>query len=91
LIEAEPRLLGFLKFVRRMEIDDGDELIEAIGACDWLLNSDQDTRIFALDAIQTRADRLKLLLGLPTLSDPLPPDTSVWIECRKLLSSRGQL
>lgn len=91
ILEAEPRLLGFLKFVRKMEANNADELIDAISVCDWLLNADQETRIFALNLIQKRADRINLLLGLPVFSDPMPPATNVYLECRKLLGSRGRL
>lgn len=91
LIEAEPRLLQFIKYLRKMQIDDGDDLIEAISVCDWLLSAPQDVRLLALRLIQDRADRLCLLAGLPVFSDPMPPETNVYHECRKLLVSRGRL
>ena len=91
LIEAEPRLLDFMRFVRKMEPEQGDELIDAISVCDWLIDADQATRILALTMIQKRADRINLLLGLPVFSDPMPPETNVYLECRKLLTSRRRL
>jgi hypothetical protein len=91
LIEAEPRLLNLIRFVRKLQADGGDELIEAVAACDWLMNSDADTRIFALTLIQNRADRINLLLGLPVFSDPVPPESNVYLECRALLTTRGRL
>lgn len=91
LIEAEPRLLGLISYVRRMTLEDGDELLEAVATCEWLRSAPQEIKLLALRIIQDRVDRLKLLSGLPNFSDPVPPETSVWIECRKLLEAGARL
>lgn len=95
LIEAEPRLLDLIRYVRKLQVDGGDDLIDAVSVCGWLLNAEPDVRRLALNIIQQRADRINLLLGLPTLSDPIPPElggtTNVFHECRRLLSQRGPL
>ncbi len=91
ILQREPRLLDFMRYLRRVGPDDGDELLPAIEACDWLMAAPQDVRLFALERIGSCEARIKLKLGLVPLDDPMPPATSVYLEAQKLLRRAGTL
>lgn len=91
ILATEPRLLDFMRYLRKVGADDGDELLEAIEASDWLMAANADVRHFALSRIGVRESRIKLSLGLMPLDDPLPPDTSVFFEAQRLLRKAGTL
>jgi hypothetical protein len=91
ILANEPRLLGFMRYLRSVGPEDGGELLEALGASDWLPKAPQSVRGFALQRIARRQDKIKLMLGLVPLDDPLPPETSVFFEAQKLLRAGGPL
>jgi hypothetical protein len=91
VLADEPRLLDFMRYLRRVGPDDGDELLLALRDCDWLLDAPQRVRLFALERVASREDKIRLSLGLVPFSDPMPPATSVYLEARAILSSRGRL
>lgn len=91
ILKREPRLLNFMRYLRGVEADQGDELLEAIEASDWLMSADQQIRGFALSRISRRQDKIKLLLGLTPLDDPLPPERSVFFKAQALLREGGRL
>lgn len=89
ILAEEPRLLDFMRYLRRLTINDGDELLEAL-ADSWLINASADVRHFALHLVGRRTDKLRQSVGLTELDDPLPPDTSVFTEARRLLTAAGE-
>ena len=91
ILAEEPRLLDFMRYLRKVTAETGDELLEAIEACDWLMRASQKARGFALSRIAVRSDRLRLQAGELPLDDPLPPETSVFFEAQKLLRQGGVL
>lgn len=91
ILKEEPRLLDFMRYLRKVTAEMGQELLDAIEACDWLMSAPQRVRGFALSRIAVRSDRLRLLAGDLPLDDPLPPETSVFFEAQKLLRRAGVL
>ncbi|QDZ07473.1 hypothetical protein FPZ24_08245 [Sphingomonas panacisoli] len=95
ILAEEPRLLNLMRYLRSVGPDDGDELLAAIGACDWLMTAPQNVRAFALERIRRREDKIKLMMGERPLDDPLPPElggrTTVFFEAQKLLRKGGVL
>lgn len=90
VLQSEPRLVGFLKYLRTVTAETGTELIEAVEVCDWLRTAPQATRIFALRMIAARCDRINQQLGNDVLDDPIPPETSTYFEARALLHPGGR-
>lgn len=88
-LASEPRLKDFLRYLRKVRPEDGDELVEAV-ATSWLPSSPQDARIFALRLIARHCDRLNRQMGNEALDDPLPPETSVYFEARSILHAGGR-
>lgn len=88
-LASEPRLRAFNRYLRKIEPQDGDELIEAI-AESWLPESRQDVRIYALRMVDRHCNRLNLRLGHEILDDPLPPETNVYFRARALLHTGGR-
>lgn len=96
ILASEPRLGGFLRYLRTVTADTGDELLEALSACDWLRAAALDIRIFALRMISARCDKLNRMMGNEPLDDPLPPETaterdSIYFEARSVLRAGGML
>lgn len=91
VLASEPRLGGFLRFLRKVTPENGDELIEALSACEWLRAAPLNTRIFALRMIAARCDKLNRMMGNEALDDPLPPETSIYFQARALLHAGGRL
>lgn len=91
ILKAEPRLLDFMRYLRRVGIDQGDELLAAIGDSEWLMKAPQSVRGFALSRIARRQDKIKLMVGLIPLDDPMPPETTVFFEAQRLLRQGGKL
>lgn len=89
VVASEPRLKDFLRYLLKIGPDDGDELLEALQDS-WLMTASRDVRAFALSRIARRADKIKLMLGMTPMSDPLD-DTSVFFEAQKFLSKAGRL
>jgi hypothetical protein len=89
LLEQEPRLKDLIKYLRKVGPEDGDELISAFGACQWLLSSSAEVKMFALELVARKEAKIKLELGFEPLDDPLPPDTSVYQEVRSILRKAG--
>lgn len=91
ILKEEPRLLDFMRFLRRVGPDNGGELLEALAACDWLKNASQNIRLFALERIARRADKILLAIGETPFCDPMPPETNVYQQARAILASGGRL
>lgn len=89
LLVEEPRLKNLIKYLRKVGPDDGDELISAFGACQWLPNAAAETKMFALELVSRHESKIRLQVGLEPLDDPLPPNTSVYFEVRDLLRKAG--
>lgn len=89
-LASEPRLSGFLRYLRTMTVETGAELIEAVEASEWLRAASVDVRLFALRMISARCDHINRRLGNDALDDPIPPDTSVYFEARHLLHAGGR-
>lgn len=87
---AESRLTGFLRYLRTVTAETGHELIDAIEASEWLPVAPQPVRIFALRMIDARANRINQQLGNSILDDPIPPETNVYFEARRLLHPGGR-
>lgn len=90
VLQSEPRLVRFLKYLRTVTAETGNELIDAIIESGWLTGAPQDVRLFALRMISARCDRINQQLGGEPLDDPLPPDTSVYFRARDLLHAGGR-
>lgn len=90
VLASEPRLAGFLRYLRTVKAETGDELLEALAACDWLLSASHAVRIFALRMVDARCNRINQQLGFETLDDPLPPDTNIYFEAKALLYAGGR-
>jgi len=91
ILKSEPRLLNFMRYLRSVGPDQADELLGAIAASDWLLTAPQSVRAFALSRIARRQEKIRLMLGLVPLDDPMPPETSLFFEAQKLLRQGGAL
>lgn len=91
ILKAEPRLLNFMRYLRSVGADQADELLEAIANSDWLMTAPQVVRAFALSRIGRRQEKIRLMLGLIPLDDPMPPETSLFFEAQKLLRQGGAL
>jgi hypothetical protein len=89
IIASEPRLLDFIRYLRRVTADDGDELLEAI-ATSWLPKAAGSVRFFALNLVGRKTDKIKQSLGLPILDDPMPPETNVFFRARDILVPGGR-
>lgn len=85
----EPRLGGFMRYLRTVGATQADELIEAV-AESWLVKAAQPVRIFALRMIEARCDRINRMFGVEPLDDPLPPERSVYMRARDLLHAGGR-
>lgn len=91
ILQREPRLLDFMRYLRRVGPDDADDLLDGLRECEWLLGAAQDIRGFALSRIASRETKIKLALGEVPFDDPLPPATSVFFEAQKILRQGGPL
>lgn len=88
-LAQEPRLRDFLKYLRRVGPEDGDEMVEAV-AESWLPKATADVRYFALHLIGRRSDKIRQSLGLSPLDDPLPPETNAFFRAREILVPGGR-
>lgn len=91
ILKAEPRLLDFMRYLRRITVEQADELLEAIEQSDWLMHAPQSVRAFALSRIARKQEKIRLNAGLVLLDDPMPPETSLFFEAQKLLRIGGVL
>lgn len=90
VLASEPRLRDFLKYLRTVDATKAADLIEAIDACDWLRRAALNVRIFALRMISARCDKINQMLGNEPLDDAMPPDTSLYFQCRDRLHEGGR-
>ncbi len=92
-LRAEPRLVQFMKYLRTVQPQDSDALIDAI-ACSWLPAAALNVRIFALRMIDARANFLNRRLGNEALDDPFPVGLggypSVYFRARDFLHEGGR-
>jgi hypothetical protein len=86
---AEPRLKNFRRYLKSVGANDGEELLDAVRTS-WLPASPVDVRVFALRLLDARCQRIRLLIGEDPLDDPLPPETSVYLEARAVLYPGGR-
>lgn len=91
ILQEQPRLLDFMRYLHSVTADQADELLDAIAASDWLMRAPQRIRGFALSRIARRQEKLLLLHGRVPLDDPMPPETSVFFEAQRLLRTGGLL
>lgn len=91
ILKAEPRLLNFMRYLRGVGTDQGDELLEAIATSDWLMRAPANVRGFALSRIARRQEKIQLMIGTIPLDDPMPPEISVFFEAQRLLRTGGRL
>lgn len=91
ILESEPRLLNFMRYLRSVGADQGSELLDALEASDWLMVAPQLVRAFALSRIARRQEKIRLMVGLVPLDDPMPPETSLFFEVQRLLRAGGPL
>jgi len=89
-LASESRLAGFLRYLRTVQAGTGGELLEALGACEWLLTAPLETRLFALKMIDARCNKINQQLGNDTLDDPLPPDSNIYFQAKALLYAGGR-
>lgn len=85
----EPRLRDFMRYLRTVKPEEGDDLLEQVRGS-WLPASSQAVRIFALRLIASHCDRLNRRAGNEALDDPMPPETSVYLEAREILHAGGR-
>ncbi|MET0365634.1 MAG: hypothetical protein ABW169_13375 [Sphingobium sp.] len=88
-VMAEPRLVGFMRYLRSVHAEHAQELLEAVRTS-WLVTASQDVRIFALRMISARCDKINREFGVEALDDPLPPETNVYFQARELLHAGGR-
>jgi hypothetical protein len=89
VLGMEPRLVGFMRYLKTVQPRDSDDLLEAVRDS-WLPGSAQEVRIFALRMIEARCDKLNRSMGNDALDDPMPPESSVYIEARDMLHAGGR-
>jgi hypothetical protein len=89
VLASEPRLVGFMRYLKTITPETADELLEAIRGS-WLVAAVLDVRIYALRMIDARANRINRMLGNDALNDPLPPATTVYFMARDLLHNGGR-
>lgn len=89
-LTSEPRLGGFLRYLRTVQAEQAGELIEAVAACEWLLAAPLPVRLFALRMVDNRCNKINQMLGNETLDDPLPPETNTYLMARALLHPGGR-
>lgn len=85
----EPRLRDFMRYLRTVQPEQADELLEQVRGS-WLMDASQAVRIFALRLIARHSDRLNRRAGNEALDDPMPPETSVYFEAREMLHAGGR-
>lgn len=90
LLASEPRLSTFLRYLRTVTAETGHELLEALAACEWLLDAPETVRIFALRMIDARANKINQSLGNDILDDPIPPHTSIYFQAKAILYTGGR-
>lgn len=90
VLASEPRLGGFLRYLRTVTADTGKELIEAVQSCAWLIAAPLPVRLFALRMIDARCNRINQQLGNDILDDPLPPESAIYFEAKAMLHRGGQ-
>lgn len=88
-LTAEPRLRDFMRYLRSVTPGTGGELIEAIRTS-WLAAAARDVRLFALELVTRRCDRINRSMGFEPLDDPMPPQTSLYFQCRDILHKGGR-
>lgn len=95
ILKSEPRLLDFIRYLRKLTADSGDELLEAIRES-WLPASAGSVRYFALTLVGRKVDKIRQSLGLQILDDDLPehlggpPGVSVFFAAREILVPGGR-
>ncbi len=89
VLSAEPRLRDFLRYLRTVKADQGDELIEQI-TTSWLPASPQPVRLFALQLVDRHANKLVRQMGGEALNDPMPPEPTVYFRARDVLHAEGR-
>ena len=74
IMMREPRLKGFMRYLKTIGPDDGDDLIEQV-RISWLRESDDEVKTFAKAMITARCDKIaRVCFGREPLDDPLPPE-----------------
>jgi hypothetical protein len=90
ILAGEPRLARFLRYLRTVTAETGDELLEAIAVSDWLRSAPESVRVFALRMIDARCNRINRTFGNEALDDPLPPETNIYLRARDILYAGGR-
>lgn len=85
LCEAEPRLIGFRKALRRTH--DPRALVHRL-ADSWLRTAPANVRFAALQQIDRHCWRMAQRSGAQPLDDPMPPTRNVFLAARELLAVR---
>lgn len=89
VLAIEPRLVDFLRYLRSIKPHNAGELVDAISSS-WLATAARDVRLFALELVSRHCDRINRQLGFEPLDDPIPPETSLYFQCRELLHKGGR-
>ena len=81
-----PHVCELMRFMRRMDLKSGPELVARVEAADWAKRMDAGDRHLLLSIIGGSIRLLREREGLPPLDDPLwdqPPN--VYERCKKIL------
>lgn len=89
VLASEPRLSGFLRYLKKVQAGQADELLEAI-AESWLVTAPLPVRLFALRMVDARCNKINRMLGNEALDDPLPPEMNTYLMARALLYPGGR-
>lgn len=88
IMAREPRLLGFIRYLKTIGPDDGVDLIEQV-RISWLVQSVEEVRTFALRMIDARCNKIaRVCFGRQELDDPMPPEKNVYMFCRDLIGDQ---
>lgn len=80
LLEQEPRLRAFAKYLRSIP-KCGDDLPEVL-CSSWLAEAPRDVRLMALELVTRRCDQINRSLGYQALDDPMPTCLGGWEDMR---------
>lgn len=86
-LEATPNGQRLMQLVAELAEMPLEQWPAAVGACAWLKSADRDFRGDALTIIRVAYDQVATAQGIPELNDPLPPDTTPFLQIRDLLNT----
>lgn len=78
-----PEMMKILRYVRSMPDSAEDDFLQRVTNLDWLMNGHSDIRILLLRVIAKRMDERD-----GVLDDPLPPETNMYFEAKRILNVR---